>query len=200
MKDNRNFWHKEWMIARKNGEKQWADACKDKYRETIKEALQEEPSRFYIENLKTLPTIHLNRLKMKNYIPFSNGTEAMNWYENNCENCVKAYFPKEDRDYPNDKTMKKYIKSGKECKLKYAIDFGFVSGDIPDEVAILIGKRGEMGLKDSCMLFSDNDDDGYKPPEPPEPPDNTPENQLVMPFEVNRILETESLKVLETTN
>ena len=69
------------------------------------------------------------------YIPFGNGTSAMIWYDENCTSCKKAYFPKVNCDYPSDNTMKSYCSTGKECKLKYAIDWGFVSGDIPMNVA-----------------------------------------------------------------
>ena len=105
------------------------------------------------------------------YTPFSNGTEAMVWYDRNCERCVRAYFPKKG-EYPQDKTMKEYIRIKKECHLKYSIDIGFVSGTIPDKDAIAIGKDGE-GLKVKCNKFSSNKNDGYKPPQK-----KVPENQL----------------------
>ncbi len=117
--------------------------------------------------------------------PFSNGTEAMIWYGNNCEVCTKAYFPK-DGEYPSDKTMKRYCKIGKECKLKYAIDWSFVSGEIPDDVAAQIGTN-KFGLKETCMMFSDDEDNRYKPPH--KPIDNIPDNQLMLFSIADDILE-----------
>lgn len=121
----------------------------------------------------------------KQMAPFSNGTEAMMWYDANCSRCTKAYFPAKDGDWPKDSTMKQYVSCGKECKLKYHIDWGFVTGEIPQEIAQQIGED-EYGLKQTCLLFSDNEDDGYKPPKRPRP-DNTPPNQLLMPFYLQEI-------------
>jgi len=114
----------------------------------------------------------------KVFTPFSNGTDAMCWYAENCEKCVKAYFPK-DGIYPSDKTMKNYCSIGKECKLKYYIDWGFVSGEIPDKIAEQIGKDKDYGLKQTCLMFSDDEDDGYKPPKRPKK-DPTPDNQILL--------------------
>lgn len=112
--------------------------------------------------------------------PFSNGTEAMMWYDHNCERCSKAYFP-EDGEYPKDSTMKQYISIGKECKCKYFIDWGFITSEIPLNIAEQMGYTEEKGFPWRCVLFSDKDDDRYKPPKRPRP-DDTPPNQLVMPF------------------
>lgn len=117
------------------------------------------------------------------FTPFSTGTGAMIWYSNNCDLCKKAYFPK-DGEYPSDKTMKEYCRIGKECKLKYHIDFGFITGEIPLEIAEQIGISETGGLKESCMFFSDNDNDGFTPPKRPKPEDP---NQLVMPFIIDDI-------------
>lgn len=134
-------------------------------------------------------------MEKETFRPFSNGSEAMVWYVDNCERCSKAYFPK-DGEYPSDKTMKQYCSSGRECKLKYAIDFGFVTGEIPLDIAKQIGiDEQNGGLKESCMMFSDNDDDGFKPPKRPKP-DRTPDNQLVMPFLLDEVLENHNVKEL----
>lgn len=119
--------------------------------------------------------------------PFSNGSQAMDWYYNNCEQCVKAYFPKKDGEWPSCKTMKAYCSIGKECKLKYQVDIGFITGEIPLETAKKIGYTEEKGFPCSCMMFSDNNDDGFKAPKRPKP-DNTPDNQMVLPFLTNDIL------------
>lgn len=125
--------------------------------------------------------------------PFSNGTDAMYWYANNCELCVKAYFPK-DGMYPSDKTMKNYCSIGKECKLKYHIDWGFILGEIPDEIAEQIGKDADYGLKQQCMMFSDNEDDGYKPRKKPRP-DDTPDNQILLFSEFDDLVNTPVVKL-----
>lgn len=109
---------------------------------------------------------------------FSNGTEAMQWYGENCDNCVKAFHVGKD-GWPKEATLKKYVACGKYCRLQYWIDIGFIEGSIPDEIAVLIGKGEKFGLKQTCMFFSDNDNDGYKPPKRPKP---EPPNQMVMPF------------------
>ncbi|MBD1398138.1 hypothetical protein H9Q13_13265 [Pontibacter sp. JH31] len=75
--------------------------------------------------------------------------------------------------------MRKYCSLGKECKLKYQLDLAFITGELPVAIADQIG-RSTYGLKD-CMKFSDNPNDGYKPPKRPAP-DNTPDNQMVLPF------------------
>lgn len=127
--------------------------------------------------------------KEEQYTAFSNGTGAMIWYADNCDRCTKAYWPDENKDWPSDKTMRKYVACGKECKLKYFLDHGFIFGTIPDSIAEQIGK-GEWGLKESCMFYSDSDNDRYRPPKLPKrpPPDRTPNNQLVLPFLIDEIL------------
>ena len=121
------------------------------------------------------------------FTPFSNGTEAMMWVSNNCDRCTKAFIPK-NGEYPSDETMKQYISIGKECKLKYHIDYGFITGKIPLIIAKQIGLDEVYGLKESCMFYSDNEDDGFKYPKKPKP-DTTPDNQMVMPFELDNILD-----------
>jgi hypothetical protein len=118
--------------------------------------------------------------------PFSNGTEAMSWYYHNCEQCVKAYFPKEPGNWPKDSTIRQYISCGKECKMKYHIDYGFITGEIPVSIAEQIGYTEEKGFPSSCIMFSDKDDDRYRPPKRPSP-DDTPPNQMVMPFYLEEI-------------
>ena len=65
---------------------------------------------------------------MKTIVPFSNGTEAMMWLDNNCDSCVKSKFynsGSEPTDY--------------RCRLYYWISLGMVSGEIPLRVAEKIG-------------------------------------------------------------
>jgi len=127
----------------------------------------------------------------KTIVPFSSGTEARCWYSENCERCTKAFFPKQDGDWPSDKTMRQYCSTGKECKLKYAIDLGFITGEIPLNIALQIGYKEETkDFPDSCMMFSDNEDDRWQPPKRPRP-DKTPDNQMVMPFLFDSITKKE---------
>lgn len=103
----------------------------------------------------------IKAMTMKNIPPFSNGSEAMSWYDSNCERCTRAYFPK-DGNYPTDQTMKQYCATGKECKMKYDIDFSFITGEIPLETAKNIGMEGET-FPSRCKMFSDDLNDKYKP-------------------------------------
>jgi len=115
----------------------------------------------------------------ENIIPFSNGTEAMNWMESNCNRCTKAYFPKEG-NWPSEKTLKQYVRIGKYCKLQYHLDMGYLLGHIPSDIAQQIG-MDEVGRMKHCMFFSDDDNDRFRYP-PHNPDDDIPGNQLVMPF------------------
>lgn len=112
------------------------------------------------------------------FIPFNNGTSSMMWYGENCDRCVKAYKPI-NGEWAGESTLKDYVRCGKYCKLQYWLDIGFIEGVIPDEIAEQIGKDKDYGLKQTCLLFSDNDNDGYKPPKRPKP---EPPNQLCMPL------------------
>jgi len=119
--------------------------------------------------------------------PFSNGTSAMMWMENNCDRCVKAYRPKVEGNWPSFDTMKQYCSIGKECKLKLHIDIGFISSEVPKEIIDQIGRNENGWISDQCMLFSDNEDDGYKPKKRPKPDGSGP-NQMIMPFSIEEIL------------
>lgn len=119
--------------------------------------------------------------------PFSNGTSAMMWMDNNCDRCVKAYKPKVDGEWPSFETMKQYCSIGKECKLKLAIDIGFVTSEVPVAIIDQIGRNENGGIAQQCMFYSDNEDDGYKPKKRPRP-DNTPDNQMTMPFIIEQTL------------
>lgn len=121
------------------------------------------------------------------YSPFSNGTGAMMWYEDNCDKCVKAYWPKEPGNWPSQETMKQYCSTGKECRFKFHMDISFVTGEIPLIIAKEIGHTDEKGFPAQCLHFSDKNDDGFKPPKRPKP-DNTGPNQMVMPFIIEESL------------
>ena len=101
--------------------------------------------------------------------PFSNGSEAVDWYCENCDSCTKAFIPK-DMEYPDDKTTRSYIRSRKECHMKYFIDYAFVSGKIPMQVWKEMG-NDEKTIYPKCIHFSDNDNDSWQPPKRPVPED-----------------------------
>lgn len=125
--------------------------------------------------------------KTESISPFSNGTEAMCWLDQNCDNCVKAYVPKNpELGMPDFDTTQRLVNLGRECRLKFAIDLGFITGEIPLEVASVIGYTEEKGFPEQCMMFSDNDDDGYKPN--PRKPKDEPPSQFCLPFAINEIL------------
>jgi hypothetical protein len=111
--------------------------------------------------------------------PFSNGTDAMIWEGNNCDRCTKAWHS--NGNWPKEETIKQYVRCGKYCRLQYWIHIGWIEGTIPKEIAEQIGIQEDGRIMRQCKHFSDNDDDGYKPPKKI-PPDNTPGNQLTMPF------------------
>ena len=79
---------------------------------------------------------------MKTVKPFSNGSEAMNWLGNNCDECWKSKFYNRG-DKPADY----------RCRLNYWISLGMVSGEIPLYVAKRIGTDGES-LNQKCKNFS----------------------------------------------
>src|SRR6185436_2863733 len=120
------------------------------------------------------------------FVPFSNGTSAMMWQDENCNQCVKAFYPDEKNGWPKESTIKQYVRCGKYCKLQYWLDIGWVEGSIPMEIAQQIGLNEDGRLKVSCMFFSDNDDDKYQPPKRPKT-DPTSDNQLTMPFLLQEI-------------
>lgn len=119
------------------------------------------------------------------FTPFSNGTEAMIWESENCERCSKAWFPK-DGNWPKESTIREYVRIGKYCKFQYWMHIGWIEGSIPKSIAEqMVSNIDALHFQD-CIHFSDNEDDGYKPPKPPRP-DRTPPNQLVMPFYLQEI-------------
>ena len=116
-------------------------------------------------------------------VPFSNGTEAMDWYDRNCENCKHAYLPK-DGEYPRDKTMRQYVRDGRECPMKYALDWAFVSSELPLEMARRMGYTSGP-MPHTCLKWSDRGNGG-NPPGPKRPAPIAP-NQMSMNFEFSEI-------------
>lgn len=118
--------------------------------------------------------------------PFSNGTEFMYWLDENCDRCVKAFRPAKGKDMPDYDTTQKLVNLGRECKIKFAVDVATgLDIPIPEDVARLEGWTPETGWKWNCMLYSDNDDDGWKPA--PRKPKDAPDCQLCLPLEINAI-------------
>lgn len=114
--------------------------------------------------------------------PFSNGTEAMMWKENNCDQCKKY------------ECLSKTPQTAK-CRLAWFLDFGEISGVIPRDVAEQIGIEKDGGnyvqLKSDCNMFSD-EDEGSKPRKPYVKPDAP--NQLRM-FVLEEIIEPKEVPV-----
>ena len=121
----------------------------------------------------------------ENKRPFSNGTEAMDWYCNNCETCVKAWHPDPKKGSPSYETMKKYRSQGKYCPLQFDIDDGFVSGEIPTETYRKIWPMGRME-NPKCFHWSGDDRDRWTPPRKPKPV--PPPNQLPLFTEFDELV------------
>lgn len=107
--------------------------------------------------------------------PFSNGTESMVWYENNCQSCKRAWFPKVPGEYPKEETLRAYMNCGKYCPIQYYMDCGFLFGYIPKDVAIVAGWTEKKGFPFDCSMFTDDDNEKYKHPKKPKP---LPDGQL----------------------
>lgn len=120
--------------------------------------------------------------------PFSNGSEFMYWYDNNCSRCTRAMHMAEMPDFD---VTQKMVNLGRECRLKFALDLavGGGTGEIPDDVAAVIG-TGEHGLKESCMMFSDNEDDRWRPPNNRKPPPEDPMQGMLF-----SVLDEEEVKI-----
>ena len=67
---------------------------------------------------------------MKDFIPFSNSTEAMVWQEMNCFKCENYESDSQDEDEA-------------KCKLAFNIDIGLFLGTIPEKIADEIGCMGK---------------------------------------------------------
>lgn len=98
----------------------------------------------------------------------------MRWYDQNCGQCTRAMHMKEMPDFD---VTQKMVNLGRECRLKFALEIGVGggTGEIADDVAAVIGTGPNgCGLKETCMMFSDKEDDRWRPPNNRKPP---PEDQ-----------------------
>ena len=107
--------------------------------------------------------------KEERVTPFSNGTEAMVWYDNNCQQCKRSWFPKELGQWPKEETLREYMNIGKYCPIQYFIDCGFGFGYIPKDAAIVAGYTEAKGFPNDCMMFTDDDNDKFHYPKKPKP-------------------------------
>jgi len=74
--------------------------------------------------------------------PFSNGTEAMNWKEHNCDQCKLYDNISTDEDMAG-------------CKSAFHVDLGFITGEIPLMYAEQIGSKlhdGKFVKLTNCKL------------------------------------------------
>lgn len=68
---------------------------------------------------------------MEKVIPFSNGTESMNWFTVNCDRC-----------------------KARNCTAKQALEYSFLSGEITKSMAERIGYIKDWGLENRCKMFT----------------------------------------------
>jgi len=123
--------------------------------------------------------------KNKQAIPFSNGTQAMEWTGRNCERCVKAITTRIP-DYVYEENPEDVILCGRDCIGNYSIGFSFIIGHIPLSIAEWIKaeishqKNGIFAyLPNECPYFSDDERDN---PDNQIDPDPYDPNQLIIPF------------------
>lgn len=123
----------------------------------------------------------------KMIVPFSCGTQAMDWQYHNCDQCKRAYKPKKG-ELPDFEETEKLVAQGRECKMKLHLDFGFVIGEIPEDIGKQIGLNEAGGLKESCMMFIEDNGRGWEGEEEQKPVDIIPDNQLCLPFLMDEII------------
>jgi len=138
----------------------------------------------------------------KMVVPFSNGSEACDWYSNNCSCCKKAWHPDPNKPTPSMKTMKEYRRIGKYCPMQFDIDDAFVTGEIPAETYQKIWPNGrwyeqpeDSNRSDSCAHWSDDNNDGFNYPKRPQKP--PPANQLPLFTEFDELVKPRRLLVRE---
>lgn len=129
---------------------------------------------------------------------FSNGTEYMMWTEQNCDTCVRAFRPAKGKEMPDFNATQRLVNLGRECKIKFAIEYAAGSGvgDVPDDIAALVsGIPGKWSWQ--CMMHSSDDNDGPNKPRKPRPPKDTSEDpqQLMLFSIVDEVFE--EMKTLE---
>lgn len=99
----------------------------------------------------------------KMIVPFSSGTQAMDWQYHNCDQCKRAYKPKKGEDgYPDFDETEKLVAQWRECKMKFYVDYGFVIGEIPEDIGKQIGLNERGGLKESCIMFIEDNGRGWE--------------------------------------
>lgn len=87
--------------------------------------------------------------------PFSNGLEAMRWYENNCDKCKTSY-----PGYPDAAETEELVEAGAYCRLQWAIekaqweDFDDSCLDGPDGIGRLLGNPSYPAWR--CQQFIDH--------------------------------------------
>lgn len=121
--------------------------------------------------------IHASIESSKGIVPFSNGSEAMVWMNNNCDSCKKALMCYNPEAYENmrDGGQSETLE-GLNCFGEYAIACGYITGVMPEEISIWMGGT-ETRLPEQCRFFSDDDND--RPDRQPPPIDPM---QLKIPF------------------
>lgn len=79
--------------------------------------------------------------------------------------------------------------------MKYHLDLAFITGEMPKDLAAKMGYgTGRYGdMPESCLMFSDNEDDGYSPSKRPKPEDP---KQMVLPFLVDSIIGKQELQTV----
>lgn len=113
----------------------------------------------------------------------------MVWEDENCARCIRSF----KGTLPPFNETQKLVNLKRECRLRFAIHIaaGFGTGMIPHDIADIIGKnQNGFGLKDTCMMFSDDENDG-----PPRPKRTPPEDPMqFMLFSVtDELMEEESV-------
>jgi len=84
------------------------------------------------------------------FTPFSNGSEAVSWFDTNCENCKHANHKTMGLSYQETRNL---ILKGKECAAKFQIELGFVRGEVEKEpIATIIGITDER-INAKCRKF-----------------------------------------------
>jgi len=126
-------------------------------------------------------------------IPFSSGTQACGWMSRNCDCCVKAFRPKNPECPPDFNATQKLVNLGIECKYKFDIDVAHITSEVPIATSLSIGGT-DKDFPKQCILWSDNSNDGYKPP--PRKPKDAPDNQMCMPFALNEIVPERELELV----
>lgn len=137
-------------------------------------------------------------IQQETIIPFSTGTGHGMWQDVNCECCSKCYQPPivdGEPKWPCDKTMRRYVRDGRECPMKYALDMAWMDGRMPLEMAERVGYTREKGFPAKCIMWSDRGGGGN--PRGPRRPRPVPDNQMVMAFWVHEIIQNNEPEKLE---